>query len=358
MVTSADPVVDADTTAIAEADLPWSELAGARVLVTGASGMIGSYACLALLAASERHGLGLHVDALARSADRAQAALGPAVDRADMDVVIGDVTALPDLEADVIVHAASAAQPGSHVADPVGTFRANVTGTLDLLELARKHPAQFRGMVFTSSAEVYGAQPETTDLIGESSYGGFDHLAPRASYAEGKRAGETACAAYAQQHDLPIRIARLGHIYGPGMSLADTRVQAEFARQIARGEDIVLNSDGSAVRTYTYVADAITGMLTILLRGDELAYNVADPAGLISIRELAETFTQVRPERGSALRFGPAVDPSIYQRAKMQGLDSSRLAALGWNPQVALTDGVARMIDSVSSRLATVGTDD
>jgi nucleoside-diphosphate-sugar epimerase len=200
-----------------------------------------------------------------------------------------------------------------------------------------------------SSAEVYGAQPPGTELIDEQSYGGLDILNPRACYAEGKRAAEAMCAAYQAQFGLVCRIARFGHIYGPGMALDDGRVQADFAANVVAGSDIVLNSDGSAVRTYTYVADAIAGLFYALLRGDQTVYNVADPAGLVSIRRLAELFTQVRPEKGLRLVFTNQSDARSYSQVKGQGLNSERLAALGWQPMVDLPTGLSRMVTNMES---------
>lgn len=133
------------------------------------------------------------------------------------------------------------------------------------------------------------------------------------------------------------------------MALDDGRVQADFAANVVAGKDIVLNSDGSGVRTYTYVADAIAGLFYALLCGDQVAYNVADPSGLVSIRRLAELFTEVRPERGQQLRFTNESDARSYSLTKKQGLDSTRLAALGWNPVVDLPTGLNRMVTHLES---------
>ena len=111
----------------------------------------------------------------------------------------------------------------------------------------------------------------------------------------------------------------------------------------------MLNSDGSAVRTYTYVADATAGLFYALLRGDQMAYNIADPAGAVSIRRLAELFTQLRPERGLRLVFTNESDARSYNPAKHQGLNSERLAALGWAPMVGLPAGLDRMVTELEA---------
>ncbi|MFT4234684.1 MAG: hypothetical protein QM607_06780, partial [Microbacterium sp.] len=124
------------------------------------------------------------------------------------------------------------------------------------------------------------------------------------------------------------------------------------AANVVNGRDIVLNSDGTSVRTYTYVADAIAGMFYALLTGEETAYNIADPNGFVSIRGLAELFTQVQPEKGLRLIFTNEADARAYSEAKGQGLDSSRLSGLGWAPRVSLPDGLSRMVTALAATVA------
>lgn len=347
--TFSTPVVAHDLDEILARDLPWNELAGRTVLVTGASGMLPSYVVYTLLALNDRHGLNITVHGLVRNGDKARRLLAGVLDRPDFHLVVQDVSAPLELDGpvDYVIHGASAARPALHGSQPVLTIKANLLGTFNLLDLCVAKAS--RGFVLMSSAEVYGAQPAETELIDEQSYGGFDILNPRACYAEGKRAAETICATYQAQYGIASRVVRFGHVYGPGMALDDGRVQADFAANVVAGKDIVLNSDGTGVRTYTYVADAIAGLFYALLRGDEVAYNVADPAGLVSIRRLAELFTQVHPERGLQLRFSNESDARAYSLTKKQGLDSARLAGLGWRAEVGLPDGLRRMVTHLES---------
>jgi UDP-glucuronate decarboxylase len=319
-------VVAGDVAEIAERELPWQQLARTSVLVTGASGMLPSYVVYTLLELNERFDAGITVHGLVRNEQKARGVLADVLDRPDFRLVVQDVSAPLELPGplDYVVHGASAARPALHAGDPVGTLKANLLGTLNLLDLCVAKGS--RGFVLMSSAEIYGAQPAGTELIAEQSYGGFDILNPRACYSEGKRAAETSCAAYHAQFGVDCRITRFGHIYGPGMAADDGRVQADFAADVAAGRNIVLNSDGSAVRTYTYVGDA------------------ADPAGLVSIRRLAELFTAARPGKGLQLTFSNAADGRAYSPVKGQGLDSSRLAGLGWRPLVDLPTGLDRMV--------------
>lgn len=345
--TAANAVIASDLDEIVSRDLPWERFNGTSVLVTGASGMLPSYTVYSLLALNDRRDAGITVYGLVRNEEKARAVLADIIDRPDFHLVVQDIAAPITIDGpiDFVFHGASAARPSLHAADPVGTIRANLSGTFNVLDLCVAKQAS--GFVFMSSAEVYGAQPAGTELIAEGSFGGFDILNPRACYSEGKRAAETISATYAEQHGLDCRVVRFGHIYGPGMALDDGRVQADFAANVVNGRDIVLNSDGTAVRTYTYVADAIAGMFTALLVGTEMAYNVADPDGFVAIRRLAELFTQVRPELGLKLVFTNEADARAYSPSKGQGLDSARLSALGWQPEVDLPTGLARMVDSL-----------
>ncbi len=317
------------------------------MLVTGANGMLPSYVMRTLLRLNDRRGLGLTVDALVRNEHKARRLLGDVLDRDDVHLLVQDVTGPIDVQVafDHVIHGASPARPVLHSADPVGTIKANLQGTFALLDRCVRDGS--RGFTLMSSAEVYGMQRSDTDLIDEHSYGPFDFLTPRASYSEGKRAAEAICAAYTAQHGLRCTIARFGHVYGPGMALDDGRVQADFARDVVQGRNIVLNSDGSSMRTYTYVADAVAGLFYAILKGSEPVYNVADARGLVSIRRLAELFTETRPQSGLRLVFSDPADAASFSQAKGQGLSSARLERLGWRALVDLPTGLDRMVTAL-----------
>lgn len=343
-VVTGSATIDRDLAEIISQPLPWERLAGKTVLVTGGSGMIPAYAVFTLLAANEATGAGITVIAMVRDLEKARRVFGRAVERDDLLLVQGDVQRPIDIDAkvDLVIHGASPARPSLHAASPVDTIRANVMGAFGLLDLCvAAGGARF---VLMSSAEVYGQRVSDGSLVAEDEYGSVDILTPRASYTEGKRAAETIAVSYHAQHDVPITIARFGHIYGPGMALDDGRVQADFTADVLAGRDITLNSDGSARRTYTYLADAITGMFTAILDGEDTAYNVADRDGFISIRDLAHAFTRARPQKGLTVRFREDVDHSRYNSVKGQGLDDARLRSLGWEPHVGLSRGVDRTI--------------
>lgn len=337
-------IIRRDIDEILDNDLPWEALNGKTVLVTGASGMIPSYVVRTLLALNDRNGADVRVIGLVRNERKARMLLSDVVNRKDFTFLAQDVTAPISIDGplDIVVHGASPARPALHSSNPVSTIRANVEGTLNLLDLcAESGQGHF---VLMSSAEVYGQREDDGSLVAEDEYGSVDILNPRASYTEGKRAAETISVSYHAQYGVPVTIARFGHIFGPGMLLDDGRVQADFTADVINGRDITLNSDGSARRTYTYVADAVTGMLYAMLLGEAPAYNVADRDGFISIRDLAEAFTRARPEKELRVRFAAGVDLSAYNPTRGQGLNDTRLRGLGWRPQAGLTSGIDRTI--------------
>ncbi len=337
-------IVERDVDDIIAESLPWERLFGKTVLVSGASGMIPAYAVYTLLRLNDKRDAGIRVLGLVRNPEKARGILADIVDRPDFALVSGDVMQPPQVDErlDLVIHGASPARPSLHAATPVDTIRANVQGAFNLLDLCVE--SDNAAFVLMSSAEVYGQRPDDGSLVAEDSYGSVDILNPRACYAEGKRAAETIAASYRAQYGTPVTIARFGHIFGPGMALDDGRVQADFTADVIAGRNITLNSDGSARRTYTYLADAIAGMFTALLTGDDTAYNIADRAGFISIRDLATAFTRARPQKRLEVRFRSDVDVSKYNPVKGQGLDDARLRALGWAPHVGLASGLDRTI--------------
>jgi UDP-glucuronate decarboxylase len=342
-------VVTEDLARISAAPLAWDRLDGEVVLVTGANGLVASYLVEALLHRREIGATGpARVVALVRSRDRACARFAAYEGRRDLEILVQD--AAEPLRCDgrigYVVHAAGQATPRHFGADPVGTYMPNVLGTHHLLERAYRDRA--RSFLFVSSGAVHGAIPEAA-VLREDTYGVVDPLDLRASYAESKRMGETMCRSWHAQFGVPARIVRLGHTYGPGMRRDDERAFAEFVFNVVDRRDIVLNSDGAAVRPYCYLADATEALLRDLLDGAPgEAYLLANPAATCSVRELAELVASLYPERGVSVRFGgpPTRAGYLPNRDPARPIDTSKIAALGWAPTTTLEDGFRRTIAS------------
>jgi nucleoside-diphosphate-sugar epimerase len=231
--------------------------------------------------------------------------------------------------------------------DPVGTYAPNVLGTHHLMERALRDRAS--GVLFLSSGAVHGALGADVECVREDVYGVVDPLDPRASYAESKRMGETICRSWFVQHGVPVRMARLGHTYGPGMRRSDERAFAQFVFDVLDGRDIVLNSDGAATRPYCYLADATSALLRLLLAGkDGEAYLVANPDASCTIRELAELIAGLDPTGRASVRRAYGEQPADYvpNRDPFRPVDISKMRALGWEPATGLREGFARTIES------------
>jgi UDP-glucuronate decarboxylase len=341
-----------DVTSILAREIPWKELAGARVLVTGAGGFLGGYLVRTLLALypSGKVDRAIDVIALVRNVRKASARLGDLSDDPHLTIKDCDLSAIAQLRVagcNYVLHVASQASPRFYGVDPVGTLLPNAVGTAALLECLGTS-ADPRGMLFVSSSEVYGNVTSDSSLK-EDSYGVLDPTQIRACYAEGKRFGEALCAAWYHQHRLPTYIVRPFHTYGPGLQQDDGRVFADFSFNVIRGENIVMDSDGAARRAFCYVSDAIAGFFTVLLLGEPaVPYNVANAAGELSVIELAEMLVGLYPEK----KLSVVCRQQALSTGGSHGLasallpDTSRLRALGWRAAVDPATGFRRMIDA------------
>ena len=336
-------VLEDDLKTIIAEDLSWEKLKNKTVMITGASGMVGSYMLYVLLMLNDEKHYGIKVDAVMRNANKLPEEIR---NREDVNVVVADVTKdIPNVgDIDYIIHAASPASPLIMQNQPVETIAANTIGTFKTLELAKEKNAE--GYLFISSREIYGQPDEGQEFFYENTYGFVDQLNPRSCYSEGKKAAETMCVCFHEEYGLNTKIARLAHTYGPGMSIYDGRVQADFLKNVYHNEDIVLKSEGTAVRTYTYIADAIAGMYRILLDSEDIVYNIGNEAGKVSIRDLAEILVSIYPERGLKLVFDiPEGGTKGTAPYTLGILSSGKLRKLGWNPKYSVKDGFKRTLE-------------
>ena len=248
-----------------------------------------------------------------------------------------------DVNFQYIINAASDASPASFVSTPVEVILCNVTGTANLLDYGRSHG--LRRLLYVSSGEVYG---EGDGRKFTEDYSGYvDCTKPRSCYPVSKRAAETLCMSYMAEYGTEAVIARLSHTYGPNFTEADNRVYAQFIRNVLRGEDIVLKSDGRQYRSWCYVVDCVAALLYILLRGEAgMAYNVADDQSNITIRELAEMIASIA---GRKVVFESPSDVELLGRnvVTQSTFDTSRLEGLGWTVHGTMRQKMEHVINWV-----------
>lgn len=336
-------IIQEDIESIIAEDIKWEKLRGKTLLLTGASGMLGSYIISTLVRLNQQHDWGMELYGLMRHPEK----LRPEI-REHIHVIQQSVTDPIDSKTsfDYILHTASPASPLIMKKDPVGTIAANTLGAWNTLKLAEDSGAE--GYLFISSREIYGQPYEDQKVFAEDTYGFVDPLDPRSCYPEGKKAAETMCASYRFQYGINTKIARLAHTFGPGMAIDDGRVQADFLRDVVNNRNIVLKSEGNAVRTYTYVRDAVAGLFYILLNSpdDEMVYNISSENAKVSIRQLAEAMADAYPERHLQLEF------DIPEKKGNDGtapftlgiLSSGKIRSIGWEAKTSLEQGIKKTV--------------
>lgn len=346
------PVVQEDLEQIIASVKGWEQLSGKTVLIAGANGFLPAYMLETLMLLNEKKLFEpVQVLGVVRNKAKAEARFAGYLDRSDLRFIVQDVSDPITVEGpvDFIVHAASQASPKYYGTDPVGTLNANVLGTHNLLTLAREKGAS--GFLFFSSGEVYGAVDPQIAVIKETDYGVLDPLNVRSCYGESKRMGETMCVSWLHQFGVPAKVVRPFHTYGPGMQLDDGRVFADFVADIVNRRNIVMKSDGSAMRAFCYLADATVAFFTVLLHGKNgEAYNVGNDEAEHSIRDVAETLVTIRPELNLSVIRTQESGGTSYMKSKISRAcpDTTRLRSLGWKPTYSIRQGFERTIRSFS----------
>lgn len=338
-------IFEEDRKYIATADcVSWELLRDSHILVTGATGLIGTTLIGGLMAYNEQNDGNILVLAHVRNAEKAQELFREYIDQGWLKLIVGDIAEPVSLNdrVDYVVHGASVTSSRAFVDSPVETILTAVEGTKNLLKLACKK--RVKGMVYLSSMEVYGV-PADKEPLTEDKMGYLNPLAVRSSYSESKRMVENLCVAYACEYDVPVKIVRLTQTFGPGVAVDDGRVFAEFARCAMGGRNIRLQTEGKTKRMYLYTADAAVAILTVLTRGEDAeAYNAANAGTYCSIREMAELVAETLGSGNCRVVTEIPDTPNTSYNPTMEiYMDMSKLEALGWHAEKNLREMYERM---------------
>lgn len=316
----------------------WNMYRNKTILVTGATGRLGRYIVETLVDVDLKYNLNLRVVGVARNHEKAIEVFGEMLKFPNISFVYQDIIEPIEFDGvvDYIFHTAGPAAPLDFKTSAVNTFWAHVCGTHNVCEFAINHKT--KKIFYVSTVEIYGNW-ESDNKISENDMGPVPNLQARACYPEAKRACETMLASYNANYGLDFCGARFCHTLGPGILLNDGRAFAEFILNSLNGENIVLHSDGSAMRTYTYTPDAINAVFMIMERGEiGCMYNVAATENLISIRDLAKLIASLSPKHTTKVLYSKEASAMPYLPYKLAIMDTSKVRKLGWIPQTNLED--------------------
>lgn len=332
---------------ICSLDLPWEKLEGKNVLLSGATGLVGSFLVDVLL----NKGLACTVYALGRNEQKAKTRFSKWINNPNLVFIPYDINKPLERDnlgiVDYVLHLASNTHPMQYSTDPIGTITTNIIGVQNMLEFAVKHHAT--RFAFTSSNEIYGENRGDVELFQEDYCGYINCNTMRAGYPESKRCGEALCQAYKAQKGLDVVIPRPTRSYGPTMLMSDTKAISQFIKKGIAGEDIVLKSAGTQYYSYQYVADTVSGLLTVLLCGENgEAYNIASEDSDIMMKDLAAVIANI-VGTNVVFEIPDAVEAAGYSTATKARLDGSKLRKLGWNPKYDIQRGMERTIRILKS---------
>lgn len=342
-------IIDEDINQIIEENNELKQLYNQTVLVTGATGLIGSYFVNTLVKLNEEYNANIKILPLIRNLSKLNKEI---INKNYVYPIVQDITKpiKYDDNVDYIIHAASPASPPLMREKPVETNLANTVGTANTLIFAKEHNT--KKFLFISSREVYGQNISNQKYFKEDDIGLINQLIPRNSYAESKKAAENMCLGFKEEYGLDTKIVRLGQTFGPGMNINGGMVHTEFLKMLLNNEDIVLKSDGSSLRTYTYISDAISAMFKIILESKDIVYNAVNNENEITIKELAETIVNLDSEKKSKLVFDIEEEKEGYDYAtfKFCLISSEKIInELNWNPKYSIDDGLKRTINYIKS---------
>lgn len=322
------------------------QLKGKSVLITGATGLLGVCLIDALMRMNE-HGGNIMIYAVGRSREKASGRLGVYYEKSHFQFIEQDVQEeLPhSLCVDYIIPGASNTHPLAYSQYPIETMLVNIKGAEHALNKACECGAT---VLYLSTVEVYG-NARGKDVFTEDYTGQLNLATARACYTESKRACEALCQSYIAEKGVDVKIVRLSRVFGPTMLESDSKASSQFIKNALHGEDIVLKSEGNQFFSYTYVADAVSAMLYVLLNGEcGVPYNVSNSGCDVHLKDFAASCAEAC---GKEVVFDlpSETERKGFSIAQQAILDNIRLRSIGWAPVYTIKDAVWRTIQILHS---------
>lgn len=314
-----------------------SDLEGKKILITGATGMLG----VCLIDTLMLYGK-VEIIAVGRSKEKAKERLGEYFSLDNFTFIEQDViNPLPSgLKPEYIIIGASNTHPLAYSQQPINTILANVEGTKNALDLAVKCNAK---VLFLSSVEIYGNSVDNHPFKEEET-GVLNLSTARAGYTESKRVCEALCQSYMAEKNLDVKIVRLCRVFGPTMLMTDSKASSQFIKNALKGEDIIVKSSGEQFYSYIYVADAVTALLMVMLQGETgKAYNVSNDACNIKLRNFALICAELT-RKEVVFEIPSEQESNGYSIAACALLDNSRLNDLGYTPIYDIKKALCRTL--------------
>ena len=336
-------LINNDAEIIANSNVDWNILENRTILISGATGYVTQFLIHAILKKNDISHTNIKVIALCRNRNKAESRFGHYFGRNDFELLIKDIQEEINIEEkiDYIVHTASPAGLVNSNINPVETFKVNVFGADNLLRLAEKNQAEF---ILFSSVDIYGKIG--SERFVESNLGSLDTTDIRNVYAYGKRAAENLAICY-MSRGVRVKIVRPTQIMGGGIDLQDGRIHIDFISQILKNRRIVLKGDGTPIRSFIYVTDAITGILTVMTKGENgNAYNISNENAETSVLEFAKIMSNVcKDDIDVVFNYETRkTDKEVLHAVSVVTASSAKLRALGWKPEISIENACRRML--------------